>query len=783
MLALLAALGTAQAQAPLAGPDLGTLNWSPLDTAVRAQIAAGELPGAVIVAGDAQRIWLRKAYGWRAKLPKPEPMTPETIFDLASLTKVLVTTTAVLQLAEQGQLDLNAPAARYWPAFGAHGKEQVTLTQLLSHSSGLRAGFNPRQRWKGEAAGLQRIIAERLVQPSGTQIVYSDLNFLVLGELVQRVSGQRLAAYAQTHIFGPLGMHDTRYGVPRAQLPRVAPTQEINGHYLRGEVHDATAWRFGGVSGQSGVFGSADDLARFAQALLNRGALGPARILQPQTVDALLLPHGPLHTTPWRGLGWQLQPPLLANRDALPPLGTLAHTGYTGTGLWLDFVQGRFVIILSNRVHPDGQGDARPLRRQVLALLSSAAPPLAWDKLTALEPRFAAYPSTPPPPAADEPPPAVATGIDVLRMQGYAPLVGKRIGLITNVSALDQRGWRTLDRLRWVPGVNLVKVFSPEHGLYGDQEGRIASDAEPLSGLPVISLYGQTQRPSAEMLQGLDALVFDMQDAGARFYTYISTMGLAMEAAAQAGLPFIVLDRPNPIGAERIGGPVLDDSARSFTGYARLPVLHGMTVGELAQLFRDDIKQRQGREVQLQVVPMQGYKRSLYFDQTGLDWTPPSPNLRTLNTALLYPGVAWVEGSNVSVGRGTEHPFEWLGAPWIQSAKLLQALRQHALPGLQFEAVDFTPQAGPYRGVLCHGVRIRVTQRAELDTALLGVSLVQTLYRLWPQSFDLQRTADIIGSADTMQALREGQAPRAIAQRWQANLLSFSQLRSAHLLY
>ncbi len=744
--------------------DLDHIQWAPLDAVVRAQMSAGQIPGAVLVFGDAQHIWLRRAWGARSQQPGTEPMTVDTIFDLASLTKVVVTTTAVLQLQERGVLQLDAPAARYWPAFAAHGKQAITVRQLLAHRSGLRADLDLRSDWRGAEAARQRVINETPVLSPNTRTLYSDINFLVLGEIVQRMSGLSLSAYAQRHILGPLGMHDTCFLPNRRLRDRIAPTEPFKGAMLRGTVHDPTARRMGGMAGHAGLFGTADDLARFAQAMLRRDG-----ILKSDTMDAMREPQnlGDDPTTPdWRGLGWQLQPPLAANRDDLAPLGAIGHTGYTGTGLWIDFVQGRFVVLLSNRVHPDGHGNAQPLRHQVLALLSSLAPPVAGPARTV-------------PDAI----PTVGTGMDVLRGAGYAALQGRRVGLITQLAALDSRGWRTLDRLRWAPGVTLVKVFSPEHGLYGDAEGRVPSGTEPMSGLPLLSLYGATLRPDAAMLRDIDTLVFDVQDAGARFFTYISTLSLAMEAAAENGLRFVVLDRPNPVGADRVGGPVLDAGLQSFTAPAGLPVLHGMTIGELARWFLEDIHTRRGLDLDLQVVPMQGYKRGMRFEQTGLDWVPPSPNLRTPITALLYPGVAWIEGANVSVGRGTPRPFEWVGAPWIDKFQLAQALNAEALPGLTFVATDFTPEAGPFRGRLSQGVQIRVLDRALVDAPLMGALLVRTLARLWPKVFDANKTLAMVGSQQTLDALREGTDLTEVVGSWRPGLAAFRARRERYLLY
>ncbi|HEX5357315.1 MAG TPA: serine hydrolase [Aquabacterium sp.] len=774
-----------------------------IGAAVRAQMDAGAMPGAVVLIGNEEGVQFKQAYGWRASQPEREAMSTDTVFDLASLTKAVATTTAVMQLVERGRLKLDAPVARYWPAFAANGKRDITVAQLLAHTSGLRPDLDSNPPWTGYQTGLHKVIAEKPQTPPGTRMVYSDINFIVLGELVQRVSQLSLPDYAERHIFHPLGMRDTRFLPPAEMRQRIAPTElRGDGSMMRGTVHDPFAHRMGGWAGHAGLFGTADDLARFAHAMLhvaagdaqpNRRQAQPARaypLLRAETLNLMMQRQSPAEQSEWRGLGWSLDAPWSPQRETLPPLGLIGHTGYTGTGLWIDLLHKQYLIILSNRVHPRGLGDARPLRRQIQALLSATHPVTTAstlaDRLPALQEQVAQA-SSPGVnvmalPAMNATNTTVMTGIDVLRSQHYSALTGQRLGLITNLSAVDSKGWRTLDRLSTAPGLQLRKVFTPEHGLNRDQEGQIASGTDAVSGLPLISLYGKQLRPTPDMLQGLDTLVFDMQDAGARFYTYISTMGEAMQAAAQAGLNFVVLDRPNPVIADRVSGPVLDADLRSFTAFAELPVQHGMTLGEIARWLRDDIRTRTGLEVKLQVIGMQGYKRPMRFEQTGLDWVPPSPNLRTPTTALLYPGVAWVEGANISVGRGTDKPFEWVGAPWVDADKLVEAMNADKLPGLTISMAHFTPASGPYQNQLCHGVQFRITQRDQFDAQLLGLSLTRQL-RLQNPSFQIDKTLGMIGSRDTLARIKAGQSQEAIAQSWQDRLRDFMTRRATYLLY
>jgi uncharacterized protein YbbC (DUF1343 family) len=373
----------------------------------------------------------------------------------------------------------------------------------------------------------------------------------------------------------------------------------------------------------------------------------------------------------------------------------------------------------------------------------------------------------------------VATGIDLLEADHFAPLKGLRIGLITNQTGRDSKGRRTIDVLHAAPGVKLVALFSPEHGLNGMADTKVASRTDPETGLPVYSLYGDSQRPSDPMLAGLDALVFDIQDAGVRFYTYITTLGYAMEAAAKKGIAVYVLDRPNPLDGLAVEGPMLDPDLKSFVGYFPMPIRHGMTIGELAQLFND----RQGLGVKLHVIKMRGWERGDWYDETGLAWINPSPNLRSLTEAILYPGVAMVEGSNVSVGRGTDTPFELLGAPWIDARNLAGYLNERRIQGVRFLPTDFEPASNRYQGETCHGVQIMLLDRQALDSPELGVEIASALQHLYPAQFKLDETLPLIGARGVVEAIRAGTDPREIAFAWQEALEAFRRERARYLLY
>jgi uncharacterized protein YbbC (DUF1343 family) len=373
----------------------------------------------------------------------------------------------------------------------------------------------------------------------------------------------------------------------------------------------------------------------------------------------------------------------------------------------------------------------------------------------------------------------VQLGIDVLAAGGFAPLAGLRIGLLVNDASRDGSGRRTVQVLASAQGVQLVALFSPEHGLGADRDGKIASGRDSETGLPIHSLYGAQRRPADNMLAGLDAVVVDLQDVGVRFYTYATTMGYLMEVAARRRLKVFVLDRPNPIGAAGVRGPMLDPDLRSFTGYFPMPLQHGMTLGELATMFNGELQ----TGADLTVIAMQGYRRDSWFDGTGLPWVNPSPNLRTVSAAVVYPGVALIEGTNVSVGRGTPVPFELVGAPWIDGPALAAYLERRGIAGVRFEPAVFTPNSDRYAGKRCQGIRIVLLDREALDAPRLGMELAVALHRLHPKMFAVKDMLALLGSRPTLAAIEADKDPAVIAQRWQAGVEAFAAMRAKYLLY
>jgi len=766
----------ASAQNPV---TLNPAELAPIAEFTQSEIQSGHIPGAVVLVGNRTEILYRQAFGQRALEPEPLPMIAETRFDLASLTKVIATTTAVMQLVEHRKLRLDNPVIKYWPEFGKNGKNAITVRQLLTHYSGLRADLDLDSGWSGYDTAIKLIVAEKPISAPGKNYLYSDIDFEILGELVRRISATPLDVYCARYIFRPLGMNNTGFKPAAAQRIDIAPTEYLGGKLRWGEVHDPTAERMGGVAGHAGLFSTADDLAIFARMLLHGGSAHGVRILSRQSVETMTLPQSPPGKGKLRGLGWNLAAPFAANREQLVPVGAYGHLGYTGTLLWIDPVSQTYVIVLSNRVHPHGKGNADPLRRGILALVAAALAPESDARILAARPALAPYFKFASAHPEIRPAARVATGLDVLEAQNFAPLQGKRVGVITNQTGIDAAGKRIVDLLHKAPGIKLAAIFSPEHGIHGNVDEKVASATEAVTGLPIYSLYGETKRPSDEMLNGLDALIFDIQDAGVRFYSYATTMAYAMEAASRKGMDFYVLDRPDPIGADVVQGPMLDADLLSFTAYFPLPLRHGMTIGELARLFNTEA----GIGAKLHVIKMHDYRRSDWYDDTGLQWVNPSPNLRTLTQTTLYPGVALVEGANVSVGRGTDTPFERLGAPWMNGKELADYLNRRGIPGVFFIPSDFTPDANRYQNLLCHGIRLILTDRHALDSPLLGIEIASALNRLYPAEFRMQEILGMVGARSVLQAITEGRDPKLISSQWQDGIKEFAVLRNRYLLY
>jgi uncharacterized protein YbbC (DUF1343 family) len=772
-----------------------------------------------------------------------------------------------------------------------------------------------------KAEGMRRAMEAKLTSEPGTKFVYSDINFMVLGALVEKLSGLTLDEYAKQSIFWPLGMGRTSYHsfaatcepkstlgsaflysphtVPKTDalrsasnavntegpcddwdpdftIPRTAPTQHDNegtaetnpdfDHLLRGTVHDPTTRRMGGVAGQAGVFSTAEDVSKFAQALLDKLLYdkGPFPLKQ-STLQAMTRPEQPATAlggatiftadgqpatgVALRGFGWDINSAYSRPRGEVFPIGSFGHTGFTGTSLWMDPSSDTYVVLLANSVHPRGASPTSPLRGEVATDVAKAlgigGAPTQVSESRPGAPRIGG--------ASNQelkqelgrgygPWPGVSTGIDVLEATNFAALKEAaarhgghlRIGLLTNQTGLDAQGRRTIDVLRSIGnGIELTKLFSPEHGIFGAKDSTdIGQEIDPSTGLKVTSLYGAKdadRRPKSDDLKDLDAIVIDLQDAGVRFYTYETVVGYFLEAAAceaSGGHPLeiVVLDRPALIGGEAVEGPV-SDTAASYINYMPEPVRNGMTLGELAQYMAGErtggcgggpgAKAHPAAEVgsrglkpaanpganaSLTVVPMQGWRRDEFLDQTGVKWVNPSPNLRSVDEAVLYPGIGMIEGTNLSVGRGTATPFEVFGAgaaaatkdapampAWFDGKAVAGYLTARRISGVEFAAARVAVAEDgnkyPYHGQTIEGVRMKVTDRGALDSPELGIEILSALHKLYPAQFKLDRAAPLVANTDTMAAVARGEDPRSIAQGWTGGLQSFKRLRGMYLLY
>ena len=768
---VVAGAGTAPppAQAAQPPPAFDPARLDRIADLVNEAVAAKQTPGAVVMIGRGDQVSYSRAFGNRSVEPVVEPMTPDTIFDLASVTKVVATTTSVMILVEEGRIRLNDRVAAHIPGFERYGKGGITVRHLLTHVSGLRPDLDMAMEFASYDEAIARAIEEVPTSVQGERFVYSDINFFLLGEIVRRVSGKTLDEFCRTRIFEPLGMRDTMFKPPAPLIPRIAPTEKCTlygwpcdqpgGAMLRGVVHDPTARRMLGVAGHAGLFSTASDLSVFCRMLLNGGRSGSVRILSPMTVAKMTSPVA-LAGGQARGLGWDMDSSYSSNRGELLPLGSFGHTGFTGTSLWIDPLTKTWVVFLSNRVHPDGKGDVTPLRARVATVVGAAIvnPPSDALRTARLTGGDLLAPGPAPAPRAAVP---VLNGIDVLKAENFRLLQGRKVGLVTNHTGRAITGEATIDLLAEAPGMKLVALFSPEHGIRGDVDAKVASTRDEKTGLQIHSLYGETTRPTESMLEGIDTLVFDVMDVGVRFYTYETTMAYVMEEAARHKIKMVVLDRVNPITGFRIEGPTLDKDLLSMVGYFPMPIRHGMTMGELAKTFNAENK----IGADLTVVPVRNWRREQWFDETGVPWVSPSPNMRNLNEATLYPGICIIEGANVSVGRGTDTPFEHFGAPWMDGVRLAAALNARRLPGVRFYPTSFTPTGSRFKGELCSGVFVIVTDREALQAVRLGVEVASAIYRQHPTAFEIDRILRLLGSARYSIASGRVRTPRASRRR------------------
>ncbi|MCB1229199.1 MAG: DUF1343 domain-containing protein [Verrucomicrobiae bacterium] len=778
-----------------------TAKLGAIDDEIDASIARGEIPGAVFRLEREGEIY-EKAYGNRALVPEREAMSVDTIFDAASLTKVLATAPSISLLVDRGLVDLDGKIIDLLPEFAPipelrplfrhkfdtsadtkSNRAAVTVRQLLTHTSGLPPSISIQSElWWGHENGVRRCLTTPLIARPGTVFRYSDVNYILLGEIVRRVSGSPLNEFAADEIFAPLGMTDTGFLPAPETVSRIAPTEAFGAYgVLRGEVHDPVSRRMQGVAGHAGLFTTAKDVASFARAFLDE----ENPVFRPELASRMTHPQQPAGISAKRGLGWDIDSPFSYQRGENFPLDGFGHTGWTGTSVWVDRGSKTVVVLMANRNHPTEDGRIKPLRIRVGTLAAEAVGITTKRPATAFNPVRSRTQQGRMQTAAGDPEssPIVENGIDVLAAEDFATLAGRKVGLITNHTGIDRHRRATIDLLHESPKVELRAIFAPEHGIRGKlDQANIDDETDAKTGLPIFSLYqSEDKKPTAVQLAGLDTLVFDIQDIGCRFYTYISTMGNAMEAASEHGLRFVVLDRVNPIGGDRVDGPVRLGE-ETFTAWHEIPVQHGMTVGELARLF--DRERKLGLD--LVVVPVRGWSREMRFDETGLPWVNPSPNMRNLTQAILYPGVGLLEFCALSVGRGTDTPFEIVGAPCIDDdVELAADLNREKLPGIRFVPIRFTPEASKFENEECGGVRLVLVDRDSVRPLDVGLTLAKVLLRRYGDGALRFREnfPTLLKHPPTLDAVTENRSLEEIRAGWEPRLGEFQGRRTGVLLY
>jgi uncharacterized protein YbbC (DUF1343 family)/CubicO group peptidase (beta-lactamase class C family) len=686
-------------------------------TALDKAVKEAKAPGAVAFVGHNEKTLLHGASGYRALTPIKQPAQKNTLYDLASLTKVVCTTTSILLLNERGKLDLEQPVSEFIPI---PSFSKFSIRHLLTHTSGLQ-GYKV---WYKETEGLDAYVKrigtlEQGWKP-GTRRNYSDLGFMLLAKVVETVARDSLDAFAQENIFGPLKMSDTGFKPEEKRWKDCAATEECawRGKVMQGEVHDENAYAIGGVSGHAGLFAPAADLAKFCRAMIG------GKVLKRETLDAAAT-QGVVPTYPWQGLGWKMDPWKGGSEGHLSSRRAIGHTGWTGTSIWMDLDEGHFSILLSNTPHPDRR------KRQNRTLRQTFHKPVAK----------AAYPRST----------NAHTGLDRVVWDHFDPLKGKRVALLTNQGAVDELGRHILDVLALNADVEIARLFSPEHGFTGQAEAGEKVGAQRASA-PVVSLYGKQKKPTLEQLKDIDLFVVDLPDIGARYYTYMATMKACMEACAAAKVPVHVLDRPNPLGGAVTEGPVATRT-NSLVCSAPIPIRHGMTLGELALFY----KQLDGslRNLKLTISRVDNWPRTLMVPQNSLPWVAPSPNIPRFESALLYIGICLFEGVNLNEGRGTDTPFQRIGAPWLNPQKVIDSLKPFEYLGCTLSAEDYTPRSIPgkstsprYKDERCHGIRIELASAVNARPFTLAYGLLRAIVQHHPGDLEWRDFFDTLAGGD-----------------------------------
>ncbi len=684
-------------------------------------------PGAVAYLGKNNERLFFGSVGKCALTPVEEDMQKDTIFDLASLTKVIATTTAILLLYQQNKLKLDDPVYKYIPVplF-----RNFTIRHLLSHSSGL-VGYT---EWYREIFSLEDILINlsktQLLFKPGTEHLYSDFGFMLLGYIVEIISDTGFDEYCRRNIFLPLNMNTTFFRVPEKNKSICAPTEKCNwrNRVIRGEVHDEHAYALGGVAGHAGLFSTAEDLSRFCRGLISGVFLEKDVIEEMSTCRVI-------HNYPWQVLGWKTDPFWESIEGQLPFRSALGHTGFTGTCLWWDRKTGYYAILLSNSCHPSRvKRDNRKLRK---TFFNSAALLIRPQKMN------------------------VHCGIDVLMRDDFKPLRNSSIALFTNVSATNVEGRSTLEILSSSDKVKLKYIFSAEHGLKLDEEAGHAEQQKQWEGIQLIDIYlNISDIQWQKVLGAVDWVLADIQDIGSRYYTYIYSLSQLMRICSKYKKKLMVLDRPNPLGGEIIEGTFPETRLINEVCWGAVPVRHGLTIGESAMFLKNTVPEM--KSLDLVVIKMDGWFSDLLFSDLDLQWIPPSPNIPTFEAALCYVGTCLFEGTNISEGRGTEKPFQIVGAPWCNPIMIISNLSEKAKKGFEIMPCSFVPTSIPgkavepkYMNQQCKGLRIKVKDPHTVRPFNLGIELLWLFKKYHPEHFQFDKHFEQLMGSSKMRGMIE----------------------------
>ena len=642
----------------------------------------GSAPGAVAYVGKNDEVFFFGGVGKKSLMPIEEDLTVDTIYDLASLTKVVATTTAIMLLYQQGKISLDDPLSKY---VSVSKFKNILIKHLLTHSSGLPAYAEWYREINSFEDFLIKLYKEDLLFLPGSAHLYSDFGFILLGHIVEVVSGTDLGTFCKSNIFQPLKMTSTFFKVPEEFVERCAPTEMCSWRkkVVRGKVHDENAYAMGGICGHAGLFSTAEDLAKFCRTMIYRKLL-KCEVIEEMATTKIISNY------PWQVLGWKTDPFWDSIEGVLPFRTALGHTGFTGTCMWWDRVSGYYSILLSNSCHPSRfRRDNKKLRKTFYNGVSVLINP---KKLN------------------------VHPGVDVLVRDEFKILQGAKVGLLTNSSALSAYGTSTLEILTSSDRFKVVCLFTGEHGLRVSEEAGKGESNREWEGIPIVDIFSKGKyQEKVNLLRRTDWIVIDMPDIGARYYTYIASVRKILSLAVEYNIKVLVLDRPNPLGGEVLEGPLPESDFISDVCWGGVPIRHGMTLGESCIFLKENVKDL--RKVNLRIVKVDGWFRDLMYDRVDLQWIPPSPNIPDFETSLCYVGTCLFEGTNLSEGRGTEFPFRMIGAPWFNAEKILQLLPKYAFEGVELSVCEFVPKPisgkvshPKYMGDKCNGIKIKVTE-------------------------------------------------------------------------